>query len=216
MIGFIPISMTFAMLALQSGLSTAQTDIMSVFVLAGASQMMAVKMLALGAGVFEIVLATFILNLRHLIMSVYVNNRLKNTPSAIRMILSFGITDETFAILSTAPDELCNEYYFAGLAGISYASWIAGTLMGSVLVQILPPLLVNSMSVSLYAMFIGLLLPNIKKSPRIGVIVLAGILLNVILGSFLSGGWAIVISTVASAYLGTYFIDEAKAEPANG
>lgn len=210
MIGFLPITLTYATLAIRTGLSVSETNVMSIFLLAGASQMMALNMMSIGAGIFEIVLATFILNLRHLIMSICVMNELKETPTGLKLLLSFGITDESFAIFSTKPQEQRNGYFFAGLAVTTYLSWIVGTIIGSMLAQFLPLIVLNSISISLYAMFIGLLLPNIKKDLRIGPIVLIGILLNTLLRTYLSSGWAIIISTVVSAYLGTYFITDTK------
>lgn len=55
---------------------------MSMFVFAGASQIMAVGMIAQGASMVTIVMATLILNLRHIIMSTCVMNKMKNVSLA--------------------------------------------------------------------------------------------------------------------------------------
>ena len=64
-LGFIPIAIAFAIMARQAGFTVGQTTLMSAAVLAGAAQMMSTGMVAQGAGVITIVIATFILNLRH-------------------------------------------------------------------------------------------------------------------------------------------------------
>ena len=75
-IGFVPVAIAFAIMGCEAGLTKVETVLMSVMVFAGASQIMAVGMLASGAGLLSIVVATFILNLRHLIMSTCVVNQM--------------------------------------------------------------------------------------------------------------------------------------------
>ena len=65
MLGYVPIGIAYAIIARQGGMSTAETVLMSLLVYAGASQIMAAGMLAQGAAAAVIVLATFLLNLRH-------------------------------------------------------------------------------------------------------------------------------------------------------
>lgn len=215
MIGFIPIAMTFAMLASKAGFSFTQTNAMSILVLAGASQMMAVNMLTMGAGIFEIVFATFILNLRHFIMSTYVMNRLKKVPIALRLILAFGVTDETFAIFATKSKEDHNPYFFAGIASMTYFSWVTGTVFGAVVIQYIPSSICNSMSIALYAMFIALLVPAIKINKKIGAVVLIAIILNLLFSIFIPSSWSIILATIMSAYIGTFIVDDEKEEEVN-
>lgn len=76
-LGFVPVGIAYAIMARQAGFSVFETVFMSVTVFAGASQMMAVGMYVQGASIAAMILATFILNLRHLIMSTCVVNRIK-------------------------------------------------------------------------------------------------------------------------------------------
>jgi len=100
-LGILPVAVAFAVLSEHSGLTTLETILMSTLVFAGASQIMAVGMLVAGAGILPIVLATFILNFRHVIMGTCVMNRMLDTPMWKRAILCFGVTDESFAIFTT-------------------------------------------------------------------------------------------------------------------
>ena len=77
-LGFLPVGIAFAIMARQAGFSILETCTMSVTVFAGASQMMAVGMHAQGAGLAAIIFTTFILNLRHVIMSTCVGKREKS------------------------------------------------------------------------------------------------------------------------------------------
>jgi predicted branched-subunit amino acid permease len=119
MLGFVPVAIAFAIMAGSAGLTSFESVAMSVMVFAGASQMMAVGMIADGAGYLAIVAATFIMNLRHLIMSTCVFERMnengKKTPLPIKILCSFGVTDESFAIFTTTEKKACNSAYFLGV-----------------------------------------------------------------------------------------------------
>lgn len=98
-LGYVPVGIAYAIMAQQTGFSIMETARgMSLFVFAGASQMMAVGMYAQGASVIAMIVATFILNLRHLIMSTCVMNRMKQDSVKVKLLASFGVTDEAFAI----------------------------------------------------------------------------------------------------------------------
>ena len=100
-IGFVSVATAYAVLAGKAGLFSWQTIMMSATVFAGASQMIAVTMLAQDSSIALIILATFIINLRHLIMSTCVMTRLKDAPLPARLLAAFGVTDESFAIFTT-------------------------------------------------------------------------------------------------------------------
>ncbi len=210
MIGFIPISTAFAVIALQTGLSPLETVLMSVMLLAGASQLMAVNMLAIGAGNIEIIAATFIINIRHLIMSTYVMNKLKDVSKPLKLILAFGVTDETFAMLSVEEPENCNSYFFAGMAAVTYGAWVLGTMLGILLNTFIPASICSSMSIALYAMFIGLIMPSVQKNHKVLYIIGISIVLNIVLGMFLTSSWAVVLSTLLGGIIGSKIVRREK------
>ncbi|KPC99332.1 Inner membrane protein YgaZ [Geobacillus sp. BCO2] len=74
-IGYMPIALAFGLLAKTTGLTFAETVLMSIVVFAGASQYIALSLLSAGTGVFEIVLTTFVLNIRHFLMSASLNEK---------------------------------------------------------------------------------------------------------------------------------------------
>lgn len=207
-LGFIPVGIAYAIMAGQSGLSISQTVMMSVLVYAGASQIMAVGMFAQGAGIFAIVMATFILNLRHLMMSTCVMNRLKGTKTGMKLLLAFGVTDEAFAIFTMMDEEKSSSFFFFGLICITYSSWISGTMIGCVASQFLPTFISNSLGIALYAMFIGLLVPNVKKNLRLGIVVLITVVVNIILSRFMPSSWAIIFATLIGAAAGIFIIED--------
>ena len=64
-VGYIPVALTFGLLAKTTGLSLFETFLMSALVFGGASQYMSLSMLAVQTGIIEIVMTTFIVNIRH-------------------------------------------------------------------------------------------------------------------------------------------------------
>lgn len=207
-LGFIPVAIAYAMMAGQSGLSMSETVMMSAFVFAGASQIMAVGMVAHDASIFAVVMATFILNLRHLMMSTCVMNRLKGTKAGMKLLLAFGVTDESFAIFTTMDEEKSSSFFFLGLISITYSSWFVGTVIGCLASQFLPSIVSDSLGIALYAMFIGLLVPNVKKSLRLGIIVLITTGISFVLNRFMSSSWAIIFATLISAAIGVFIMED--------
>ena len=206
-LGFVPVGIAYAIMAKQAGFTNLQTCLMSLSVFAGASQMMATGMFAQGASIFAMVLATFILNLRHLIMSTCVINRMKTGGIGIRLLAAFGITDESFAIFTTEKEENCTVMFLLGLVLVNYSSWNIGTLLGTIVSDFLPEILTASLGISLYAMFLGLLMPNLTNNRRLGVLVIFTAICNTILNQLVASSWALIISTLFCAFAGIFFVD---------
>jgi 4-azaleucine resistance transporter AzlC len=210
-IGFIPIAIAYAVSAIHSGLTPGQTVTMSLIVFAGASQMAAVNMLAAGAGAAAVVLATFILNLRHFIMSACVMKRLDKTPLLARMGLSPFVTDESFALFTADEAVPGSPYAFLGLIAATYLPWVLGTVLGCFMFSLLPPLVADSLGVALPALFISLLVPGVRKSLRLFIVVALTAVLNTALSAVMSGSWALIASTLLGALAGVFITEEKEA-----
>jgi 4-azaleucine resistance transporter AzlC len=212
-LGFIPVALAYAILARQAGFSIAETILMSLLVFAGSSQIIAVGMHAQGAGLAAIIAATFIINFRHLIMSTCVFNRIKHTSVKSKLLAAFGVTDESFAIFTTEKEENCSVEFLFGLITVTYLFWVGGAVVGSVAASFLPDIVSASLGIALYAMFLGLLVPNIKSNARLGWLVLLTALGNWALSQWIDSSWALIASTLLGAAAGVYFI-KAKEEQA--
>lgn len=212
-LSYFPIAIAFGALAVQSRLTWVEATLMSLIVYAGASQFVGVSMLLAGAGAAQIVITTLFLNMRHLIMSLVVNDQMRDFPQAWKNLLSFGITDETFAMLTLGgsddiQDQQLTPVYTAGLMGTAYLGWVSGTALGGLGASFIPSDFTTAMKVGLYGLFIGLLVPPARKSINFAGIALASMMLNALLGQVLDSGWAIVLATVGAASLGILIIRE--------
>lgn len=214
-IGYFPIAVTFGLIAVQQGqLSLWEATFMSMWVFAGASQYISIQLIGAGVTAVEIILATFILNLRHFLMSTVLSQQLK--PSRINNLLAFGLTDETFAV-STLSDakEKDEPVYFAGIMLTAYSSWVLGTLLGVLSAGWIPDPLRQSMGIALYAMFIGLLVPSVRKSWKITITAMIGALISWGASLFLSAGWAIVTATLVGTTVAMFLFRKNKEKEAS-
>ncbi|TYR79756.1 AzlC family ABC transporter permease [Priestia megaterium] len=208
-IGYVPIAITFGMIGVQSGVSLFHTVMMSILVFAGASQFVGVGMIAAGASSMTIIVTTLVLNLRHFIMSLSLMNKLPFLSLNTKAFLAFGVTDETFAVASLHKKH--SKPFLVGLISSAYLTWVIGTLLGGLLANFIPKSISAVMAVSLYALFIGLLVPSIRENVRILAVVLLSVLLSYLFSMFLPSGWAIVLATVLASSIGIFIrIEEEK------
>lgn len=210
--GYLPIAIAFGILAKNTGLSTFFAVFMSITVFAGASQFVALNLLAMGTSYWQIIITTFILNLRHFLMSASLAQRLK--PGKLTPFLSFGVTDETFSVLCFHQSTENNPAFVLGINTVAYLGWVSGTFCGSLMVQGLPAMLQVSMGIALYSMFIGLLIPKIKESKSAFHLTLIAVGISSFLYwgppplSTLAKGWKVIITTILVCTAGTLLFPE--------
>jgi len=202
LVGYFPIAMTFGLIAKNMDTGWVQACAMSVFVFAGASQFMALNLIGSGIGFGQILMATLLLNFRHFLMSASLSSKIERQARFLPLI-SFGITDETFAVASTQNREL-KVPFMIGLEATAYTSWVVGTVVGYGLGEILPDAVQKSLGISLYALFIAILIPEVKRSARTGLIALTAGLSHMVLGyvRVFAPGWNLIIAILAGASLG--------------
>ncbi|WP_051273412.1 AzlC family ABC transporter permease [Desulfotruncus alcoholivorax] len=215
-VGYLPIAIAFGLLAQSAGVPNYITALMSLLIFAGASQFVGVNLLALGATTWEIVLTTFILNLRHFLMTASLSRRIKaDTSKQWMALLAFGVTDETFTMASLRKEQQLDPGFIFGLNLLAFSAWNVGTWVGVFLGAGLPEMVQSSMGIALYAMFIGLLVPSVRESKTVLFISLLAVAVNSLLHWLpvfegLSAGWAIIITTVAASAAGALFCKDGE------
>lgn len=202
-LGYIPIAITFGVLSKAANVTIGEAFLFSSMVYAGASQFMAINMILLGSGFTQIIIATFLLNLRHFLMSASLSQRIEVSNSRLLPFISFGVTDEAFSIASSR-DGAVTSAFFMALHLTIYLSWIIATVLGYLIGEILPPSLSSSMVVGLYAMFIAILIPQMKSSGRTCFLVLLSGLINTTIktNNLLPKGWDIVATISIVSLIG--------------
>ncbi len=203
--GYVPMGIGYAAIAIKAGMTPLQTISMSVLVYAGAGQIIAASMLLSGATAMAIILTNFVVNLRYFVMSTCVLNQVEKSTLPLNILAAHVTVDESFAMFSLSEDS--NIWVYLGIAVFAWLSWIVGAGIGVVVLDILPVIVTNSFNISLYALFVAILVPSIKESRQIALLVLITAVLNVILGQFL-GNWSLIVSTLLGAAVGMYIVDD--------
>jgi 4-azaleucine resistance transporter AzlC len=198
-IGYFPMAIAFGIVARAAGISLAETTGMSVFVFAGASQYMAAELVASGVHPATIVLATFVLNFRHFLMSTHLGRRIRPGRAA-SLAVGFVVTDETYVVGSLERD--LTPSFFFGLGFAAWLGWLSGTVLGAVAARAIPDFLARSMSVTLYAMFIALLVPAVAARGQRGIVAVLAAFIAWAASRYipsLGSGWRIVVAMLAAS-----------------
>lgn len=202
MTGYIPIAIAYGVIGVQAGIPAWVIVSMSIFVYAGASQFMAINLFTLGTSPWEMAIAVGVLNLRHVVMGLSFQSRIK-LDLRDRLLTSLGLTDETFAFLSL--DKNMNASYIKGVMLGSYVSWISGTIAGILFGNILPSIISQGLEIAIYTLFITLLVSSLKINSRLFYVPIISMLTNIIITPIVSGGLSILLSIIVGAMVGTFF-----------
>lgn len=200
--GYLPVGAAFGVLAHKTGLSMLNTVLMSVLVYAGSAQLIAVAMLAAGMGPISIIATTFVVNLRHLLMSASLAPNLNGWKKWQLALFAFEVTDESFAVHSTRfgrGDR--NKTVCFGVNVIAQLSWVAASWLGYLTGSSIPDVEPLGLDYALPAMFIALLSMQVKNGLHIFVAGFTG-LASIALIQAGADQWSVIIATVLGATLG--------------
>lgn len=217
-LGYVPVSFTFGFLAVSGGLPVWVACLISLTNLTSAGQFAGTNLILANAGYMEIAMTTFVINIRYMLMSLALSQRIeKKMGAAKRMLFGFGVTDETFVVASLRPGTL-RFAYLIGLITLPIMGWNLGTLMGACISAVLPAALQNAMGIALYGMFIALLVPAARDSFHVLIIVLLAVFVNCFLKyvpvfSCISSGFRIILATVLGAGVSAALFPKPLEEP---
>lgn len=203
-LGYFAVSFALGIAARNIGMTGMQAFFMSAGMVASAGEFAAIQLLASGAGVIEMILTCVVVNLRYFLMSCSLTQKLSpETGFLHRFFLSYCITDEIFGLSSAVKGHLC-PFYTYGITVTSVAGWSVGTVLGVLVGNILPGRVVSALSVSLYGMFLAIIIPPARKDHFIGLLVAvsmaASFLFSVLPGlKLISSGFRVIILTLVLA-----------------
>ncbi|MGI9275772.1 MAG: AzlC family ABC transporter permease, partial [Endozoicomonas sp.] len=159
----IPFGILYGVLAKAGGLSDWATMGMSALVFAGSAQFIAVSMLGASAALPAILLATFFVNLRHMLYAATLVPHVRHLPGFVRAKMAFWLTDETFAVVSDwlrrNEDREDFHWYYIGSALLMYSNWLLCTWIGLTLGQNLPGMSQWGLEVAMIVAFVGIIAP---------------------------------------------------------
>ncbi len=207
-IGYFPIGLALGVLAQKAGIPWWAVAMMSVLVFAGSAQFICVAMLSAGVSPLAIIFTTFVVNLRHTLMSSALAIYLAGVSRRFLALFAYGITDESFAVNMTRfRSGSWNRWSALTTNHLANLVWILATVTGALLGQFVPPAAFG-IDYALIGMFICLLVFQLQGR----IYILTGLLAAVIsVGWYLliPGDSYIVAASVSAASLG-YFLQRRK------
>ena len=200
-LGYFSVSVAYGMSVVLSGLPVWAAVLISLTNLTSAGQFAGSSLMLAGGSFLEIGMTTMIINLRYFLMSLSMSQKVEEKMSLRqRLLVSFGITDEIFAVSMQKSGKLTTSYML-GLILTPVAGWTGGTLAGGILTSFMPKIVSNALCIALYAMFIAVIVPPAREKKPVLFTVLLAVCLSCCFTWLpglknLSGGWGIIIITV--------------------
>ena len=204
-LGYLSVSFSFGILAVSKGLSWLQAALISLTCITSAGQVAGLGIMTAAGGIIAMILSQIVINLRYSLMGIALSQKAdKSMTPLLRILLSYGITDEIFGVAVSKKHEFGARYFF-GLTVLPVIGWVAGTVIGAILGRVFPEFLTNALAIGIYGMFVSIVLPKAKHDK----VILTGSLMACILSclfffvpvlsQYISQGFAVIIAAVAAA-----------------
>ena len=200
-IGYFAVAFSLGIIAKKAGLNSMEGFVGSLFTRASAGEYGVYSLMITGAAYMEVIIMCGITNIRYLLMSTALSQKLPEQTSLLhRICVATCVTDEIFGISIAYPDKL-NPLYTYGATAVAATLWACGTASGILAGNVLPSNIVEALSVALYGMFIAIIIPPAKKDKAVMIAVVVSFLASGICAvapyaSEISSGMRIIILTV--------------------
>lgn len=207
-LGYLSVSFTFGIIAIKYGLTWWEALIISMLTVTSAGQFAGITMMTSPGHYLEMLISQCTINVRYSFMSISLSQKVNERFKGIwRFIFGFMITDEIFAVASSKKE--VSRSFFAGLCVLPYLGWSLGTLIGALLGNILPHALMSALGLAIYGMFVAIVVPDMKKSRSITIVVIIALVLSFMFYYIptlknVSAGLAISICAIIAASVGAF------------
>lgn len=210
-LGYLPLGFAFGVLASEIGMTVVQATLMSVLCFTGAGQYIAIGVIQAGGAIMTAIIANLLVNLRYFLFATSMVPHLKNVPVGIAAVLSYGLTDETYAVAMTHYKEKeATAGYMAGLNITSHIGWISSTLLGAWLGTLITNTDKFGLGFALPAMYTCLLVFVVNRRSDVLVAIASAIiclLVGYLVPNSMSNLSNIIIATLIAATLGVFIND---------
>ena len=198
-LGYVAIGLAFGVVAAASGLSALEVGLMCALVYGGSAQFAMCALVVAGAGLGELTLTVFLVNLRNMLMSLHATTIFTKTSLWNQLGIGSLITDESYGVL-------LGEYVHHKNI-FSYLVWIVSSVIGCLIGSMIPNPELFGLDFALIAMFIGLLSSQIDALLGEGVRKLLLILLSIAVAylsfsDILSESLAVLVATLVGCSVG--------------
>ena len=203
--GYFVVAFSLGIIAKQAGLTAAIGFVSSFFIRASAGEYGVYTFVAAQAAYVEIVAMCLVVNLRYMLMSAALSQKIAPGTSWLhRILMACCVTDEIFGI-SINHEDYCPPAYTYSAALISGLLWAMGCAAGILAGGMLPMTIVAALSVALYGMFLAIIMYPARKDHNILYAIIASFVLSgacsvlPVVSNWSSGTRTIVLTIVISA-----------------
>lgn len=230
--GYVPVGLAFGVLAVKAGLTPFETMLMSALVYAGSAQLIAVGLLgaasSFAAATWAVIFTTCIVNLRLFLMSAALAPYLRHWGRGLQAFFAWEITDESFALHSiefqrlqqeagAARPEKCTPVPVVPCLALNitaHLAWIIGSGLGALSGSFVADVRPLGIDYALNAMFIILLVAQIRNNLHIAMAVLAA---ACSVGLYMADihQWNVILATLFAATVGTMLTLRGTAQEAH-
>ena len=190
----------FGGLAVQAGLRPLEVLGMSVFVFAGASQFVAIPMLAAGAPALAIVVTTYVINMRHYLMAATLAPSFRTFPRGWLALVAHVINDESFAV-AVARRNPPDPWVFIGSALAVSGAFLAGVSVGTPLGGLVADPARWGLDFAFPAVFLALVALQLRRRAD-WLVALAAAVVAVAVALVLPGTWHVIVAGVVVSTVG--------------
>ncbi|MDY3024391.1 AzlC family ABC transporter permease [Streptococcus pluranimalium] len=209
-VGYVSIGIACGVVGASSGLSAWEMGLMSIFIYAGSAQFAFAALALANADLVSIVITIFLINLRHLLMSLHVTTLFKGISLREGIAIGTLLTDESYGVLlgENVRRENIPVAWMHGNNVLAYLTWILAVILGAMVGSYIPDPYVLGLDFALVAMFVSIfesqlsgMLRWLNRTPLI--LLLAAVTLSyLILTIFLSEAMAVLGATLIGCTVG--------------
>jgi len=171
-LGYLAVAFSLGITAKYAGFSAMQGFWLSLLNVASAGEYAGIAQVSAQATLLETALVILVTNARYLLMSASLSQHISPGMKFYhRFCISFGVTDELFGIGIAYPGYVSPIYMYGAFTS-SIPLWAIGTPLGIIAGNILPDMLVRTLSVAIFGMFLAIIIPPAKQNPTVRVCVI--------------------------------------------
>ncbi len=203
--GYLAVAFSLGIIAAKAGLTAPEGFLSSFFTRASAGEYGTYTLVAVNAAYVEVVAMGLVANLRYMLMSAALSQRIAPGTSWVhRLLMACCVTDEIFGISVAHPGYTPPAYTYSA-ALISTLFWASGCALGIMAGSLLPQPMVTALSVSLYGMFLAIIITPARRNHNVMYALMASLLMSgvcamaPVVGEWSSGMRTVVLTILISA-----------------
>ncbi len=206
--GAVAFGIVYGVAAIDIGISPVEGIFMSMFMLAGASQVVTIELLKTDTAIWLIILSVMIVNLRFVIYSASLTQYLKPYSIWWRMALGYFLTDQPYALsiayFDENPDAPHKQWFHLGHSVMLWISWVIGSALGLFVGDFIPESFGFGFAIPL--MFIAIGVPAIKDWSFLIAAIVASVV--ALIAAPLPNNLGLLIAVICGMLVGVVIGDE--------